>query len=64
MKIKDFVFLHEYFDQFLIETVSFVDLRITFRILSLVFLKVYIKIIVIMKRNFPWYAPITIPPGI
>ena len=64
MKIKDFVFLHEYFGQLLIETVSFVDLRITFRILSLVFLKVYIKIIVIMKRNFPWYAPITIPPGI
>ena len=64
MKIKDFVFLHEYFDQFLIETVSLVDLRIAFRILSLVFPKVYIKIIVLMKRNFPWYAPITIPPGI
>ena len=64
MKIKDFVFLHENIDQFLIETVSFVGLRITFRILSLVFLKVYIKIIVIIKRNFPWYAPITIPPGI
>ena len=64
MKIKDFVFLHEYFDQFFIETVSFVDLRITFGILSLFFLKVYIKVIVIMKRNYLWYAPITIPPGI
>ena len=64
MEIKGFAFSHEYFDQFLIETASFVDLKITFRILSLVLLKVYIKTFVVMKRNFAWYVPIRIPPGV